>query len=94
MSESELGRKWDRCLADSAVKFGAGLGLGIVFSVIFFKRTVNLRTQTSPQAATGPTSGIVLHVEAAELLAGIVFTDRAVIRLQFHFVLYFLPEQL
>ncbi|MEE6482194.1 hypothetical protein FKM82_013178 [Ascaphus truei] len=38
MSESEHGRKWDRCLADSAVKFGAGLGLGIVFSVIFFKR--------------------------------------------------------
>ncbi|KAM8927884.1 MICOS complex subunit MIC10 [Pelodytes ibericus] len=38
MSETELGRKWDRCLADSAVKFGAGLGLGIVFSVIFFKR--------------------------------------------------------
>ncbi|CAH2318365.1 MICOS complex subunit MIC10 [Pelobates cultripes] len=38
MSESELGRKWDRCLADSALKFGAGLGLGIVFSVIFFKR--------------------------------------------------------
>uniref|UniRef100_A0A8C8S740 MICOS complex subunit MIC10 n=1 Tax=Pelusios castaneus TaxID=367368 RepID=A0A8C8S740_9SAUR len=37
-SESELGRKWDRCLADSTVKLGAGLGLGIVFSVIFFKR--------------------------------------------------------
>ncbi|XP_040182982.1 MICOS complex subunit MIC10 [Rana temporaria] len=38
MSEKELGRKWDRCLADAAVKFGAGLGLGIVFSVVFFKR--------------------------------------------------------
>ncbi|KAG8431749.1 hypothetical protein GDO86_020163 [Hymenochirus boettgeri] len=38
MSESELAKKWDRCLADTAVKFGAGLGLGIVFSVIFFKR--------------------------------------------------------
>ncbi|XP_074874227.1 MICOS complex subunit MIC10 [Carettochelys insculpta] len=37
-SESELGRKWDRCLADSVVKLGAGFGLGIVFSVIFFKR--------------------------------------------------------
>ncbi|XP_073426435.1 MICOS complex subunit MIC10 isoform X2 [Dendrobates tinctorius] len=24
MSESELGRKWDRCLADAAVKFGQG----------------------------------------------------------------------
>nr|XP_056721375.1 MICOS complex subunit MIC10 [Euleptes europaea] len=37
-SEGELGRKWDRCLADSVVKLGAGFGLGIVFSVIFFKR--------------------------------------------------------
>ncbi|XP_074017861.1 MICOS complex subunit MIC10 [Numenius arquata] len=37
-SEGELGRKWDRCMADSAVKLGAGFGLGIVFSVIFFKR--------------------------------------------------------
>ncbi|KAJ8370991.1 hypothetical protein SKAU_G00110190 [Synaphobranchus kaupii] len=38
MSEKELGQKWDRCLADTAVKLGAGLGLGIVFSVVFFKR--------------------------------------------------------
>ncbi|KAJ0036616.1 hypothetical protein NQD34_005293 [Periophthalmus magnuspinnatus] len=38
MSEKELGKKWDRCLADAAVKLGTGLGLGIVFSVIFFKR--------------------------------------------------------
>uniref|UniRef100_A0A8C7NQY2 MICOS complex subunit MIC10 n=1 Tax=Oncorhynchus mykiss TaxID=8022 RepID=A0A8C7NQY2_ONCMY len=38
MSEKELGKKLDRCLADSAVKLGAGLGLGIVFSVVFFKR--------------------------------------------------------
>ncbi|XP_071395427.1 MICOS complex subunit MIC10 [Centroberyx affinis] len=38
MSEKELGKKWDRCLADCAVKVGAGLGLGIVFSVVFFKR--------------------------------------------------------
>ncbi|XP_053164945.1 MICOS complex subunit Mic10-like [Hemicordylus capensis] len=38
LSEGEVGRKWDRCLADSAVKLGAGFGLGIVFSVIFFKR--------------------------------------------------------
>ncbi|KAK1139878.1 MICOS complex subunit MIC10-like [Acipenser oxyrinchus oxyrinchus] len=38
MSEGELGRKWDRCLADCAVKLGTGLGLGIVFSVVFFKR--------------------------------------------------------
>ncbi|XP_010879777.1 MICOS complex subunit MIC10-like [Esox lucius] len=34
----EHGRKWDRCLADSAVKLGTGLGVGIVFSVLFFKR--------------------------------------------------------
>uniref|UniRef100_A0A6I8NQT0 MICOS complex subunit MIC10 n=1 Tax=Ornithorhynchus anatinus TaxID=9258 RepID=A0A6I8NQT0_ORNAN len=40
MSESELGRKWDRCLADSAVKlgkmwplaFGSGTGLGMAYS--------------------------------------------------------------
>ncbi|KAG9269695.1 MICOS complex subunit MIC10 [Astyanax mexicanus] len=38
MSEKELGQKWDRCLADAAIKVGAGLGLGIVFSVVFFKR--------------------------------------------------------
>ncbi|CAL8253771.1 MICOS complex subunit MIC10 [Gadus morhua] len=38
MSEKELGKKWDRCLADGAVKIGAGLGLGIVLSVVFFKR--------------------------------------------------------
>ncbi|XP_078497060.1 MICOS complex subunit MIC10 [Lissotriton helveticus] len=38
MAEKELGRKWDRCLGDTAVKLGAGLGLGVVFSVIFFKR--------------------------------------------------------
>ncbi|NP_001188095.1 MICOS complex subunit MIC10 [Ictalurus punctatus] len=38
MSEKELGQKWDRCLADCAIKVGAGLGLGIVFSVVFFKR--------------------------------------------------------
>ncbi|XP_017266739.1 MICOS complex subunit MIC10 [Kryptolebias marmoratus] len=38
MSEKELGRKWDRCLADGVIKIGTGLGLGIVFSVLFFKR--------------------------------------------------------
>ncbi|KAK2897943.1 hypothetical protein Q8A73_014323 [Channa argus] len=38
MSEKELGKKWDRCLADGVVKIGTGLGLGIVFSVLFFKR--------------------------------------------------------
>ncbi|XP_032802792.1 MICOS complex subunit MIC10 [Petromyzon marinus] len=38
MSEHEHGRKWDRCLSDATVKFGAGLAVGLVFSVIFFKR--------------------------------------------------------
>uniref|UniRef100_A0A673XHK8 MICOS complex subunit MIC10 n=1 Tax=Salmo trutta TaxID=8032 RepID=A0A673XHK8_SALTR len=35
---NEHGQKWDRCLADSAVKIATGLGVGIVFSVLFFKR--------------------------------------------------------
>uniref|UniRef100_A0A3P8T8X2 MICOS complex subunit MIC10 n=1 Tax=Amphiprion percula TaxID=161767 RepID=A0A3P8T8X2_AMPPE len=34
----EHGRKWDRCLADTAVKTVTGLGVGIVFSVLLFKR--------------------------------------------------------
>ncbi|EHB14724.1 hypothetical protein GW7_09676 [Heterocephalus glaber] len=38
MSESDLGRKWDRCLADAVVKIGTGFGLGVVFSLTFFKR--------------------------------------------------------
>ncbi|XP_026965743.1 MICOS complex subunit MIC10 isoform X1 [Sagmatias obliquidens] len=38
MSDSELGRKWDRCLADAVVKIGTGFGLGLVFSLTFFKR--------------------------------------------------------
>ncbi|XP_064012643.1 MICOS complex subunit MIC10-like [Pogoniulus pusillus] len=37
-SEGELGRKWDRRLAGSAIKLGDEFGLGIVFLVIFFKR--------------------------------------------------------
>jgi len=37
-SEDELGSKWDHCLADTSVKLASGLGLGIVFSVLFFKR--------------------------------------------------------
>ncbi|KAL5013499.1 hypothetical protein ScPMuIL_007769 [Solemya velum] len=37
-SEDVLGQKWDRCLSDSAIKFAGGLGLGIVFSVVFFRR--------------------------------------------------------
>ncbi|KAL1776598.1 MICOS complex subunit MIC10 [Sigmodon hispidus] len=38
MSESDLGRKWDRCMADAVVKLGTGFGLGVVFSLTFFKR--------------------------------------------------------
>ncbi|XP_077386727.1 MICOS complex subunit Mic10-like isoform X2 [Festucalex cinctus] len=34
----DLGRKWDRCLADTTVKAVTGLGVGIIFSVLLFKR--------------------------------------------------------
>ncbi|XP_046344030.1 MICOS complex subunit Mic10-like isoform X1 [Haliotis cracherodii] len=37
-SEDELGHKWDRCLSDTGIKIASGLGLGIVFSVVFFRR--------------------------------------------------------
>lgn len=37
-SEDELGIKWDRCLSDSMLKVGAGVGLGVIFSFLFFKR--------------------------------------------------------
>ncbi|XP_038936511.1 MICOS complex subunit Mic10-like [Rattus norvegicus] len=37
MLESELGRKWDGCMADAVLKLGTGFGLGI-FSLTFFKR--------------------------------------------------------
>ncbi|KAG5838834.1 hypothetical protein ANANG_G00227830 [Anguilla anguilla] len=35
MSENELGQKWDRCLANTAVKLEFFI---VVFSVVFFKR--------------------------------------------------------
>ncbi|XP_044914222.1 MICOS complex subunit MIC10-like [Felis catus] len=38
MSDSELGRKWDQCMADAVVKIGVGFGLRLVFSPTFFKR--------------------------------------------------------
>lgn len=41
-AEEELGQKWDRCLMDTLIKTGSGIGLGIVFSVVLFKR--NLKT--------------------------------------------------
>jgi inner membrane organizing system protein 1 len=36
-SELELGQKWDRCLSDGIIKTGSGLGVGLVFSLLFFK---------------------------------------------------------
>jgi len=33
-----LGQKYDRCLADLIVKSGVGFGVGVVASVIFFRR--------------------------------------------------------
>ncbi|XP_051895160.1 MICOS complex subunit MIC10 [Pristis pectinata] len=38
MAEAEVGKKVERCVADAVVKLGVGLGLGIVFSVVAFKR--------------------------------------------------------
>ncbi|XP_033939488.1 MICOS complex subunit Mic10-like isoform X1 [Pseudochaenichthys georgianus] len=38
------GRKWDRCLADTAVKTVTGLGLGVLFSVVLFKLSPSGRT--------------------------------------------------
>ncbi|XP_075893238.1 MICOS complex subunit Mic10-like [Nelusetta ayraudi] len=34
----DVGRKWDRCLADTAVKTVTGLAVGVAMSVLFFKR--------------------------------------------------------
>ncbi|XP_062069157.1 MICOS complex subunit MIC10-like [Lepus europaeus] len=38
MSESDICSKWDRCMADTVMKIGTGFGLGVVFSLTFFKR--------------------------------------------------------
>ncbi|KXJ69946.1 MICOS complex subunit Mic10-like [Aedes albopictus] len=37
-AEDQYGKKIDRCLTDTLVKFGGGLALGTVFSLLFFKR--------------------------------------------------------
>ncbi|XP_055586547.1 MICOS complex subunit Mic10-like [Uranotaenia lowii] len=37
-AEDQYGKKIDRCLTDTLIKFGGGLALGTVFSVLFFKR--------------------------------------------------------
>ena len=39
-SELELGAKVDRCLQDTLLKVGSGIGLGIVFSVVLFRSTL------------------------------------------------------
>jgi len=36
--EDEIGRKWDRCLTDALLKFGGGIIIGGVFSLLFFKK--------------------------------------------------------
>lgn len=38
VSETLLNEKWDRCLSNLAIKSSLGLGFGIVFSVLLFKR--------------------------------------------------------
>ncbi|KAF0641713.1 hypothetical protein NXS19_011648 [Fusarium pseudograminearum] len=38
LSESLLNEKWDRCLSNLLVKSSLGLGFGVVFSVLLFKR--------------------------------------------------------
>ncbi|KAL5520817.1 MIC10 [Sanghuangporus sanghuang] len=37
-SENTIAQKYDRCLADLIVKAGLGLGVGVVASVMFFRR--------------------------------------------------------
>ncbi|EAT46271.1 AAEL002526-PA [Aedes aegypti] len=37
-AEDQYGKKIDRCLTDTLIKFGGGLALGTVFSLLFFKR--------------------------------------------------------
>ncbi|KAL5114143.1 Mitochondrial inner membrane organizing system component [Pleosporales sp. CAS-2024a] len=38
MSEALLNEKWDRCLSSMMIRSGLGLGFGVVFSVLLFKR--------------------------------------------------------
>ncbi|KAF8351988.1 hypothetical protein F5887DRAFT_933367 [Amanita rubescens] len=37
-SEDIVGQKYDRCLADFVVKAGVGFGVGVIASVVFFRR--------------------------------------------------------
>ncbi|KAI9680307.1 MAG: Mitochondrial inner membrane organizing system component [Trizodia sp. TS-e1964] len=38
LSEALLNEKWDHCLSSLAVRTSLGLGFGVVFSVLLFKR--------------------------------------------------------
>ncbi|KAF2438965.1 DUF543-domain-containing protein [Karstenula rhodostoma CBS 690.94] len=38
MSEALLNEKWDRCLSSMLIRSGLGVGFGVVFSVLLFKR--------------------------------------------------------
>ncbi|KAH6850118.1 hypothetical protein B0I37DRAFT_370792 [Chaetomium sp. MPI-CAGE-AT-0009] len=38
VSEALLNEKWDRCLSNLIIKSSLGLGFGVVFSVLIFKR--------------------------------------------------------
>ncbi|EMR72306.1 Mitochondrial inner membrane organizing system component [Eutypa lata] len=38
VSEALLNEKWDRCLSNLIIKSSLGLGFGVVFSVLLFKR--------------------------------------------------------
>ncbi|CAH1405089.1 unnamed protein product [Nezara viridula] len=36
--EDELGKRWDKCLADAVIKLSGGLVIGAVSSLLLFKR--------------------------------------------------------
>ncbi|KAH6624279.1 hypothetical protein B0J18DRAFT_173539 [Chaetomium sp. MPI-SDFR-AT-0129] len=38
VSEALLNEKWDRCLSNLIIKSSLGLGFGVVFSVLLFRR--------------------------------------------------------
>ncbi|KAK4639399.1 Mitochondrial inner membrane organizing system component [Podospora bellae-mahoneyi] len=38
VSEALLNEKWDRCFSNLIIKSSLGLGFGVVFSVLLFKR--------------------------------------------------------
>ncbi|PQE15893.1 Duf543 domain protein [Rutstroemia sp. NJR-2017a BVV2] len=38
VSEALLNEKWDRCLSSMLIRSSVGLGFGVVFSVLLFKR--------------------------------------------------------